>query len=120
MDEPGDIRPEDIVYKRDDHLLIIRFEDGFEARLPAEFLRVHSPSAELTGHGGGPRRIIGGKASVRIERIEPVGNYAIRPVFSDGHASGLFTWRQLYAFGRARDRLWRDYLEALAARGLLR
>ncbi len=103
-----------------DKCLEIDFESGERFRLPAEFLRVESPSAEVKGHGGEEKKIIGGKRQVGIEAAEAVGNYAVRLHFDDGHDTGLFTWDYLFHLGRNQDRLWAAYLDMLKARGLSR
>ncbi|MGD8810330.1 MAG: gamma-butyrobetaine hydroxylase-like domain-containing protein, partial [Gammaproteobacteria bacterium] len=95
----------------------ITFDDGFSAALSAEFLRVHSPSAEVTGHSAGEGVLVTGKEFVTIERIEPVGRYAVRIVFDDGHDSGLYSWRVLNELSRHREQKWQRYLERLAAAG---
>lgn len=100
--------------------LIIRFDSGDTFELAAEYLRVESPSAEVKGHGPGQEQLVWGKRRVRIVRLEPVGNYAVRIVFDDGHSSGLFTWSYLHELGRTRDTVWADYLARLAAAGLSR
>jgi DUF971 family protein len=100
--------------------LEVVFDDGQQFLLPAELLRVHSPSAEVKGHGPGQEVLQVGKRQVRITGLEPVGHYALRPSFSDGHDSGLFTWDYLYQLGRDQDRLWADYEQKLAAAGASR
>ncbi|MGK2285378.1 gamma-butyrobetaine hydroxylase-like domain-containing protein [Pedomonas sp. V897] len=112
--------PRDLTYSRSTRLLTVTFDSGETFTLPAELLRVESPSAEVQGHGPGQKQIVAGKAQVEIERIEPVGRYAVRIVFNDGHNSGLYTWNYLHKLGREKDRLWDDYLAALSARGLSR
>ncbi|MCP5327428.1 MAG: DUF971 domain-containing protein [Steroidobacteraceae bacterium] len=102
-----------IKLRRQSRLLEVCFDDGSRAELPFEFLRVHSPSAEVKGHGPGQETLVVGKQNVGISRIEPVGQYAIRLVFDDGHDSGLYSWKYLYELGRDRDRLWARYLERL-------
>lgn len=89
-------------------------------RLSAEFLRVHSPSAEVKGHGPGQATLQTGKQDVNIKRIEAVGNYAVKLVFDDGHDTGIYTWDQLYEFGQHQDRYWQVYLDALEAAGASR
>ncbi|MCH8684130.1 DUF971 domain-containing protein [Pedomonas mirosovicensis] len=116
----GDPWPTDLTYKRSTRLLTITFDTGEAFDLPAELLRVESPSAEVQGHGPGQKQIVSGKADVEIERIEPVGRYAVRIVFNDGHNSGLYTWNYLHKLGREKDKVWSDYLAALSARGLSR
>ena len=98
-------------------VLVIAFDDGREFELSCEFLRVHSPSAEVRGHGPGQEILQLGKENVNIKEIEPMGNYAVRLVFDDGHDSGLYSWDYLYELGRHRDRYWADYLRRLAAAG---
>ncbi len=99
--------------------LEIAFDDEV-FQLPFEFLRVMSPSAEVRGHGPGQETLQTGKRNVDIKGIEPVGHYAIRPVFSDGHDSGLYTWDFLYALCVDHDKLWEDYLQQLEAAGFTR
>ncbi|RME61906.1 MAG: DUF971 domain-containing protein [Alphaproteobacteria bacterium] len=112
--------PKSLHYRRAERALAITFEDGSHFVLPAEYLRVESPSAEVQGHGGDTKQIVPGKAGVTITAIEPVGRYAVRLVFDDGHDSGLYTWRYLHELGRERDARWQRYLNALAAKGLPR
>jgi DUF971 family protein len=98
----------------------IVFDDGKAFSYPFEFLRVFTPSAEARGHGPGQETLQVGKKGVILERIEPVGNYAIKPVFSDGHDSGLYSWDLLYSLGLNQDALWADYLRRLEAEGASR
>ena len=98
-------------------VLEVAFPDGVSGALPAEFLRVHSPSAEVTGHGVGEGVLVTDKERVRILRIEAVGRYAVRLVFDDGHDTGLYTWRVLYDLCRHHETKWRRYLDRLAAAG---
>lgn len=107
----------DIVLHQATRTLEVRFADGSVFRLPAEFLRVHSPSAEVQGHGPGPGVLVGGKQEVAITRLEPVGHYALQITFSDGHDSGLFGFDYLYRLGREQDTLWQRYLDRLAEAG---
>ena len=93
-------------------LLTVAFEDGSRFELRAEYLRVESPSAEVRGHGGGPKTIVKGKESVKIAGLEPVGNYAVRIGFDDGHDSGLYSWAYLHKLGAEQNRIWAAYLEA--------
>ena len=93
-------------------VLTVAFEDGTRFALPAEYLRVESPSAEVRGHGGGPKTIVKGKQDVKISGLEPVGNYAVRIGFDDGHDSGLYSWAYLYKLGSEKERIWSDYLKA--------
>lgn len=100
--------------------LSIAFDDGSAYDLDAEFLRVCSPSAEVQGHGPDQRRTVGGKRQVAISAIEPVGNYAVRLVFDDGHDTGLYSWAYLRELGRDSDSRWRSYLAELKMKGLSR
>ncbi len=101
-------------------VLEVAFSDGAQFKLPFELLRVYSPSAEVQGHGPGQEVLQTGKREVEIVGIEPVGNYAVQPTFSDGHSSGLFAWDYLYYLGHQQDTLWRDYLARLEAAGATR
>jgi len=92
--------------------LTVSFEGGERFTLPAEYLRVESPSAEVRGHGGEARKIVTGKEEVKISALEPVGNYAVRIGFDDGHDSGLYSWDYLHKLGAEKDRIWAAYLEA--------
>ena len=100
--------------------LEIAFDDGKKFSLPAEYLRVESPSAEVQGHGPGQKTIVAGRIHVGIMELEPVGNYAVRIKFDDLHDTGIYSWDYLYQLGLEHDRRWRDYLAALVARGLSR
>jgi DUF971 family protein len=91
--------------------LSVAFEDGSRFELRAEFLRVESPSAEVRGHGG-PKTIVQGKQDVKISGLEPVGNYAVRIGFDDGHDSGLYSWAYLHQLGTDKDRIWAAYIQA--------
>ncbi|HET7131858.1 MAG TPA: DUF971 domain-containing protein [Gammaproteobacteria bacterium] len=106
--------PTDIKYHKRSRELEVRFADGMNARLSAEYLRVHSPSAEVKGHAAGEGMLVTGKENVAIEKIEPVGQYAVRLVFDDGHNTGLYTWPVLYELCAERERKWARYLERLA------
>jgi DUF971 family protein len=97
--------------------LTIAFDTGVQFALPAEYLRVESPSAEVQGHAASQKQIVPGKRRVKIERVEPVGNYAARICFNDGHDTGLYTWNYLFELGRDRERKWNDYLSALRRSG---
>ncbi len=92
--------------------LTIAFDNGQRFTLPAEYLRVESPSAEVQGHGAGQKQIVTGKENVKIDRLEPVGNYAVRIRFDDGHDTGLFTWDYLHELGREQRTKWAAYLKA--------
>jgi DUF971 family protein len=109
--------PTEINVHAKSRVLEITFDDGKVFRLPFEFLRVFSPSAEVKGHGPGQETLQVGKREVTITQLEPVGYYAVQPVFSDGHATGIFSWSYLYELGSTQDRLWADYLERLRAAG---
>jgi len=112
--------PEEVRLNREERCLNLVYPDGRSFALPAEYLRVHSPSAEVKGHGGGPRKTVAGKRGIAIERLEPVGNYALKPIFSDGHETGIFTWPYLYELGVEYDRNWQAYLDRLEKEGLSR
>lgn len=101
-------------------MLSVTFDEGTTFALPAEYLRVRSPSAEVQGHSPAERKTIGGKRDVAILEVQPVGNYAVRLVFDDLHATGIYTWSYLAELGRNRDAYWRDYLAELEAKGLSR
>ena len=98
----------------------LSFADGGNFRLSFEFLRVNSPSAEVRGHGPGQETLQTGKRDVDIKALEPVGNYAVQPFFSDGHDTGIYSWDLLYRLGRNHDALWADYLTRLEAAGASR
>ena len=100
-------------------VLEISFDDGKAFSLTFELLRVYSPSAEVRGHGKGQEVLQTGKRDVGISAVEPVGNYAVKPVFSDGHESGIFTWDYLYSLGENQAQLWSEYLGKLQAAGYL-
>lgn len=113
-------RPTEIRLRRASRVLEIAFDDGARFELPCELLRVHSPSAEVQGHGPGQRVLVTGKADVNIVAIEPVGQYAVLLRFDDGHQTGIYSWRLLRDLGEHQDRYWREYLDALAAAGASR
>jgi DUF971 family protein len=100
--------------------LRVGFDDNSEFTFSAEFLRVHSPSAEVKGHGAEERRILGGKSKVTITTVEPVGNYAVRLIFSDGHSTGIYSWSYLHEIGLDQPVLWKRYLDDLTRLGLQR
>ncbi|MDO4635988.1 MAG: DUF971 domain-containing protein [Lautropia sp.] len=112
--------PTSIVVHQRTRELGVDFDDGASFRFSFEFLRVHSPSAEVQGHSPDQAVLQYGKREVTVLDIEPVGHYAIRPSFSDGHGSGIYSWDYLYRLGQEQDTLWRDYLAKLEARGLSR
>ena len=115
--QKGDPLPTEIKLHQRSRILEITFDDGKRFELSYEFLRVHSPSAEVRGHGPGEEVLQLGKREVVIVNVEPVGNYAIRPIFSDGHDSGLYSWDYLYDIGERCDELWQTYLSRLATEG---
>ncbi len=98
----------------------IEFDDGRNFKLPFEFMRVHSPSAEVRGHGPGQGTLQAGKRHVTIKEVQPIGHYAVQPLFSDGHSSGIYSWEYLYEIGANQNRLWEEYLEQLKAAGASR
>lgn len=112
--------PSELRLKDKGATLQVSFESGLSFALDAEFLRVESPSAEVKGHGPGQEQLVWGKRNVRIARVEPVGNYAARLIFDDGHGSGLYTWNYLRDLNAKRDQLWAAYLEKLKAQGKTR
>ena len=118
-DPAGAPKPVEIRLKRDEKMLEVAFADGKRFRLPAELLRVESPSAEVQGHGG-VKQIVAGRRHVGIIEIEPVGRYAIRIVFDDLHDTGIFSWTYLHELGIKQETLWNTYVAALKARGLSR
>lgn len=101
-------------------VLEIAYSDGRDFRIPFELMRVYSPSAEVQGHGPGQEVLQTGKREVTLEALDPVGNYAVQPRFSDGHDSGIFSWDYLYFLGSEQDRLWQDYTQRLVAAGVSR
>lgn len=118
--QAGSPTPEDITVHSASRVLEISFSDGASFRIPFELLRVCSPSAEVQGHGPGQETVQTGKRHVDLVAIEPVGNYAVQPTFSDGHNSGLYTWDYLYLLGSQQDKLWQDYFAQLEAAGVKR
>jgi DUF971 family protein len=112
--------PTELRVSKDRKLLTVTFGGEAAYELPAEMLRVLSPSAEVQGHSPEQRVTVPGKRDVAIARIEPVGNYAVRIVFDDGHDTGIFTWAYLAELGRDREARWQAYLEELAAKGMRR
>jgi DUF971 family protein len=109
------ISPTEIKLLRAENLLQITFSDATQASLPAEYLRVESPSAEVQGHGPGQRQLVTGKRNVAITAIEPTGNYAIRLTFSDGHNTGIYSWDFLHKLAQEQSVRWADYLARLEA-----
>jgi DUF971 family protein len=112
--------PTEIKLKRAEKRLEVLFDDGSLFALPAEYLRVESPSAEVQGHSPAQKQLVAGCRRVGIERLEPVGHYAVRILFDDGHDTGIFSWSYLYELGRGQAEKWQLYLDALAAAGLSR
>ena len=109
--------PESITLHGQSRVLEIGFAQGAVYRIPFELMRVYSPSAEVQGHGPGQEVLQTGKRDVDIVSLEPVGNYAVKPTFSDGHDSGIFSWEYLHFLGSQQDELWREYEKRLAAAG---
>lgn len=112
--------PTELKLSKDRRLLTVAFDDGQRAELPAELLRVLSPSAEVQGHSPEQRVTVPGKKNVSIVRVEPVGNYAVRIVFDDGHDTGLYVWSYLRELGEHKDERWGAYLQELSAKRLTR
>ena len=117
MSEPW---PDELRLAADGAALNVRFDTGEQVALSAEYLRVESPSAEVKGHGPGQEQLVWGKRNVKISRLEPVGSYAVRIIFDDGHSTGLFTWPYLLKLGRERETIWQGYLDKIAAAGFSR
>jgi len=113
-------RPTDIRLLKKSRVLEITFNDGAAFRLPCEYLRVYSPSAEVQGHGPGQEVLQVGKEQVNVSSIEPIGTYAVRLVFDDGHQTGLYSWALLYKLGARQEELWNDYLQRLEQAGYQR
>lgn len=112
--------PSELRLVNDRHALSVAFEDGVSFTLPAEYLRVESPSAEVQGHAPHEKITVGGKLRVRIDDLEPVGNYAVRIQFDDGHGTGLYTWDYLYTLGTEQEQRFAAYLAELERQGLKR
>jgi DUF971 family protein len=112
--------PTEIKLHQKSRVLEIAFSDGKSFRFPYEFLRVHSPSAEVRGHGPGQEVLQTGKRAVEIRHLEPVGSYAVQPQFSDGHGTGIYSWDYLYELGEKQDERWAVYLAKLAKAGASR
>jgi DUF971 family protein len=112
--------PTELRLQKDRKTLVVSFDGGQSFELPAEYLRVRSPSAEVQGHSPAERRTVAGKRDVAILELHPVGNYAVRIVFDDLHSTGIFSWDYLFELGQNRERYWRDYLDELAAKNLSR
>ena len=112
--------PTEIKLHQKSRVMEIAFDDGKTFRLPYEFLRVYSPSAEVRGHGPGQEVLQTGKRSVEIKSMEAVGSYAVQPTFSDGHATGIYSWDYLHHLGENQERMWGEYLDRLAKAGASR
>ena len=112
--------PVELRLKKAEKLLAVTFDDGAQFRLPAEYLRVESPSAEVQGHGPGQKQLVAGCADIGISAVEPVGNYAVRLLFDDGHDTGIYSWTYLYELGQEQAGRWAAYTAALAKAGLSR
>jgi DUF971 family protein len=110
--------PQDLTVHSKSRVLEISFSDGQTFRIPFELMRVYSPSAEVQGHGPGQEVLQTGKREVGLAGLEPVGNYGVKPTFSDGHDSGIYTWDYLYQLGAQQDRFWADYEARLQAAGV--
>lgn len=113
-------RPSEIRLRRKARILEVSFVNGERYQLPFEYLRVYSPSAEVKGHGPGQEMLQIGKENVQIDKVEPVGNYAVRLVFDDGHDTGLYSWDVLYELGSRQNHKWQDYLDRLEQAGVQR
>lgn len=113
--QAGSPTPTAITVHSQSRILQVVFSDGAEFKIPFELMRVYSPSAEVQGHGPGQEVLQTGKRDVGLVELEPVGNYAVKPVFSDGHESGIFSWDYLYYLGAEQNRLWDDYNRRLQA-----
>ena len=116
----GAVSVTELRYRSADRILDVTFDDGSRFALPAEYLRVESPSAEVQGHGPGQKKLIHGRRHIGIMKIEPVGNYAVRIFFDDLHDTGLYTWPTLHQLGREQVERWAEYERALAEKGLSR
>ena len=110
--------PQSITVHGASRVLEVVFSDGAQFRIPFELMRVYSPSAEVKGHGPGQEVLQTGKREVTLANLEPVGNYAVKPTFSDGHESGIFTWDYLYELGQQQAALWTQYTDRLATAGV--
>ena len=118
--QTGAPTPTALTVHNQSRLLEIAFSDGAHFKIPFELMRIYSPSAEVQGHGPGQEVLQTGKREVNVVELEPIGNYAVKPVFSDGHESGLFTWDLLYRLGADQNSLWDEYNHRLVAAGVER
>ena len=112
--------PTSITLRKQSRVMEIAFDDGAAFSLPFEFLRVYSPSADVRGHGPGQETLQTGKRNVELTALEPIGNYAVQPLFSDEHSTGIYAWDYLYWLGTNQTTLWEDYLQRLEAAGFTR
>ena len=118
--QAGAPTPTNLTVHNQSRVLEVSFSDGSNYRIPFELMRVYSPSAEVQGHGPGQEVLQTGKREVELNALEPVGNYAVQPAFSDGHTSGIFSWDYLYFLGSEQDKLWADYTARLKTAGVER
>jgi len=118
--QSGAPAPKAITVHSQSRVLEVSFSDGADFRIPFELMRVYSPSADVRGHGPGQEVLQTGKREVLLTSLEPVGNYAVQPTFSDGHDTGIYSWDYLYFLGSQQDQLWADYTARLAAAGVER
>ena len=116
--QTGAPTPQSITVHGASRVLEVGFSDGASFRIPFELMRIYSPSAEVQGHGPGQEVLQTGKREVGLVELEPVGNYAVKPVFSDGHDTGIFSWNLLYELGARQEQLWAEYQARLAAAGV--
>ena len=112
--------PTEIKLRKQSNTLELSYSDGSQLEFSSEFLRVHSPSAEVRGHGNGQEVLQTGKRNVKLKNLEPVGNYAVKLEFDDGHSTGIFSWDYLVSIGRDKKKLWEDYLLRLQQAGKTR
>jgi DUF971 family protein len=118
--KPGAPTPQSITVHGQSRVLEVGFSDGATFRIPFELMRIYSPSAEVQGHGPGQEILQTGKRNVELTDLEPVGNYAVQPTFSDGHNTGIYSWDLLYELGAKQSELWAEYERRLAAAGIER
>lgn len=112
--------PTEVKLRKQSNTLELSYSDGSQLEFSSEFLRVHSPSAEVRGHGNGQEVLQTGKRNVKLKNLEPVGNYAVKLEFDDGHSTGIFSWDYLVSIGRDKKKLWEDYLLRLQQAGKTR
>jgi DUF971 family protein len=118
--QKGSPTPQALTVHGQSRVLEVAFSDGAQFRIPFELLRIYSPSAEVQGHGPGQETLQTGKRDVTLEALEPIGNYAVQPRFSDGHDTGIYSWDYLYFLGSQEARLWQEYADKLQAAGVER